>query len=206
MSKGPGRIERAIAGILDRSPGNAFTTEELCEKVYRTKQVQRKHRVAVLRAAASLAKRRDTLGVLSSETLGYTKVYYTIDNVLSYGMARLKADNLYHYRSNDERVSWDATSEKELRATLARGGREYHLVKPGGTWWEHVQSKRAELAAQRRGDKRKVKEILAARKKAYELRTAKILGGLGGFLGAARRKAERKRRLPATHRGPRPSQ
>jgi hypothetical protein len=153
MSKGPGRIERAIAGILDRSPDNAFTTEELCEKVYRTKQVQRKHRVAVLRAAASLAKRRDTLGVWVSDVLGSTKVYYTIDNVMSYGMARLKADNFHHYRSNDERVNWyrdGPTSEKELRAELAKGGRDYERIKPGGSWWNGVKSTKAELASQRR--------------------------------------------------------
>jgi len=38
----------------------AFTTEELCEKIYRTKHVERKHRIAVMRAATNLAKRRDT--------------------------------------------------------------------------------------------------------------------------------------------------
>ena len=36
MSRGPGRIERAIAHILDSEADNAFTTEDLCERIYGT--------------------------------------------------------------------------------------------------------------------------------------------------------------------------
>ena len=63
MSRGPGRIERAIAAILDAEPDNAFTTEDLCERVYPgVNRVEKKHRVAVLRAANKLIKRRDNTG------------------------------------------------------------------------------------------------------------------------------------------------
>ena len=104
MSKGPGRIERAIAAILDGEADNAFTTEDLCERVYSgVNRVEKKHRVAVLRAANKLVKRRDNTGCWRSENLGGTRVYFNIDNVMSYAMARLKADNLNHYRSNDDR-------------------------------------------------------------------------------------------------------
>ena len=34
MSMGPGRIERAIAALLDGEADSAFTTEDLCERVY----------------------------------------------------------------------------------------------------------------------------------------------------------------------------
>jgi hypothetical protein len=61
MSKGPGRIERALAAIFDGEPGNAFMTEELCEMIYPGCRIEKKHRVAVMRAVAKLAKRRDTL-------------------------------------------------------------------------------------------------------------------------------------------------
>jgi len=45
MSRGPGRIERAIAAILDAESDNAFTTEDLCERVYRgVNRVEKKHR------------------------------------------------------------------------------------------------------------------------------------------------------------------
>ena len=91
MSKGPRRIERAIAELLDREPDNTFTTEELCEKIYRTKHVERKHRIAVVQAAASFAKRRDTLHIWKSRNLGtHQDLSNYRDNVMSYGMARLR--------------------------------------------------------------------------------------------------------------------
>ena len=44
MSRGPGRIERAIASVFDAEPDNAFTTEELCKRVYcGVNRVKKKH-------------------------------------------------------------------------------------------------------------------------------------------------------------------
>jgi hypothetical protein len=52
MSKGPGRVSRAIEAALEAEPDNAFTVEDLCDRVYRgINRVEKKHRVAVLRAA-----------------------------------------------------------------------------------------------------------------------------------------------------------
>ena len=77
MSRGPGRIERAIAAILDGEPNNAFTTEDLCERVYPgVNRVEKKHRVAVLRAANKLVKRRDNTECMRCENLGGTRVYF----------------------------------------------------------------------------------------------------------------------------------
>ena len=50
MSRGPGRIERQLIEIFKKKPKETFSTEQLCSKVYRTKDVQKKHRVSVLRA------------------------------------------------------------------------------------------------------------------------------------------------------------
>ena len=143
MSRGAGRIERAIAAILDGEADNAFTTEDLCERVYSgVNRVEKKHRVAVLRAANKLVKRRDNTGCQQCENLGKTRVYFNVDNVMSYAMACLKADNLNHYRSNDDRYftpkpkwfrdamgfekgyqyQWHRSNEAELRAELAEGG------------------------------------------------------------------------------------
>ena len=75
MSKGPGRIERTIAAILDSEADNAFTTEDLCERVYPgVNRAEKKHRVAVLRAANRLVKRRDNTGRMRSENLGGSRV------------------------------------------------------------------------------------------------------------------------------------
>ena len=94
MSRGPGRIERAIVAILDAEPDNAFTTEDLCDRVYSgVNRVEKKHRVAVLRAANKLVKRRDNTGCQRCGNLGGTRVYFNVDNVMSYAMACLKADN-----------------------------------------------------------------------------------------------------------------
>ena len=47
--------ERTIKAVFAAEPDDVFTTEELCRKVYpRIKQVQKKHRVAVIRAAKKL--------------------------------------------------------------------------------------------------------------------------------------------------------
>jgi hypothetical protein len=51
MSKGAGRVERAIAGVFEAEPDNAFTVEDLCDRAYPGELVEKKHRVAVLRAA-----------------------------------------------------------------------------------------------------------------------------------------------------------
>jgi len=111
-------------------------------------------------------------------------VYFNIDNVMSYAMARLKADWINHYRSNDDRwftpkPKWfrDAMgfkkgfiyqhprmTEAELRARLAEGGKDYHRVVSGGVWWKHTQWAIAEMEAKRVGDTKRIEEIEAERK------------------------------------------
>jgi hypothetical protein len=56
MSRGPGRIERAIRALLDANPDRAFTTDELCEHCYPVVAIEKKHMVAVLRAAMNVLK------------------------------------------------------------------------------------------------------------------------------------------------------
>lgn len=53
MSRGPGRIERAIRALLDAPPDDyeGFGSEDLAEHCYPGVTIERKHRVVVLRAA-----------------------------------------------------------------------------------------------------------------------------------------------------------
>ncbi len=53
MSRGPGKIERAIRALFDAHPDEAFVTDELVEHCYPDVigKIERKHQVAVLRAA-----------------------------------------------------------------------------------------------------------------------------------------------------------
>jgi hypothetical protein len=43
MSRGPGRVVRAIEGVFAAESDNAFTTAELCERVYRNEAIVKKH-------------------------------------------------------------------------------------------------------------------------------------------------------------------
>ena len=176
MSRGPGRIERAIAHILDSEADNAFTTEDLCERIYGT--VSRGQRVAVLRAAVNVAKRRDTLASRRAENLGCTTVFWNADNVMSYAMFRLKADGLNDYRNADSRRQYRPRTEDELRALL--DGDKRDLVRRGGVWWRHVQQAKAVIAARRKGDQAEVDKLLAAHKEENERMMAELLTGLRG--------------------------
>jgi hypothetical protein len=58
MSRGPGRVERAIEQTFTDNPSAAFTVEELAAAAYPgLNRVEKKHRVAVLRAADKVAGR-----------------------------------------------------------------------------------------------------------------------------------------------------
>jgi hypothetical protein len=115
MSRGPGRIERAIVAAFTAEPENAFTVEDLCDRIFgpqeqqvptfkwengRCKRItitishpEKKHRVAVLRAAKTLMKRGTIPGLtaMPSELLGRTQIYFDHANVKSYAMATLNA-------------------------------------------------------------------------------------------------------------------
>jgi hypothetical protein len=59
LASTPPKPARAITAILDGEPDNAFTVEDLCDRIYpEAILVEMKHRVAVLRAAGKLMSRR----------------------------------------------------------------------------------------------------------------------------------------------------
>jgi hypothetical protein len=57
MSRGPGTVERRLRDIFAEDAKGVFLTSMLCQRVYRVRKVQKKHRVAVLRALKRLARR-----------------------------------------------------------------------------------------------------------------------------------------------------
>jgi hypothetical protein len=64
---------------------------------------------------------------------GGTLVFFNQRRVLSYAMARLKAERYY----------WD---EADLRDCLAPGGSDHHFIlPPDGAWWRFVQRFTAQL-------------------------------------------------------------
>ena len=141
MSKGPGHAERAITAALAAEPDNAFNIEDLCDRAYPDVKAEKKHRVTVLRAIGRILARRPDLKTFLGDGIGRPKVVFHRYNVMSYAMARLKADFRYSYRSNDPRKSkrW-IKDEAELRASLREGGKNYkYIVIERGAWWNHMQ-------------------------------------------------------------------
>jgi len=141
MSRGPGRIQQAIKGLFEAEPDNAFTTTELCERVYGVKETDKRHRIAVIRAA----KKTTGLDYLVSENLGNQLVFYDPLNVMSYGMAQLKTDPFVNYRNADPRCPphWKNDSEADLRAELDNDERYRKSISEGGSWWLHTEIARA---------------------------------------------------------------
>jgi hypothetical protein len=156
MSKGPGRIERAILAAVAAEPEKAFTVLDLVDRIwpdralpvscYRGTEVsnedraEKKQRVTVARAMRTAVARSG--GQLSLFRWDRTVALYRTYDVLSYAMARMKSDPLYRYRSPDLRHYFHrgiVTTEADLRANLAPGGREHANVVEGGVWFEHIR-------------------------------------------------------------------
>jgi aminoglycoside phosphotransferase len=181
MSRGPGKIERAIEAAIDAEPDNAFTVEDLCVHVYRLRRItapSKAQRVAVLRAVKSVAKRRDNLWTFAGETVGAPSVYYHADRLLSYAMGRLKADNINHYESRDARLRWTST-EADLRKLLAD---DYHrkLIAEGGAWWKYTERNIETIAATRAGDQAKLDRLQAEADKEHQQYVATVRRIMGG--------------------------
>jgi hypothetical protein len=159
MSRGHGKVQRAILAAFAAEPDNAFLLSELCERVYSGRnRIEKKHRHAVARAAKAIPSIDHT----KREVLGSELVFYDPLNVMSYAMARLKSDHLgpgAAYRNNDYRpikqkiwhghdiTSWrryDISSDQIFREMLAPGGDHHKYVVEGGAWWQHTEIRKAQ--------------------------------------------------------------
>jgi hypothetical protein len=87
ISKGPGRIERAIRALLDAHPDLAFVTDELCEHCYpNATKIERKHQVAVLRAAMKVIKDDPDWRAWRIAGMGRGRVFVNHANGQSYAL------------------------------------------------------------------------------------------------------------------------
>src|SRR5262249_9841633 len=145
MSRGYGAIQRAIIAAFEAEPDNGLLLSELCERVYRgIDRVEKKHRVAVARAAYRIP----WLAHMKRGTVGCEVVFYNPTSVLAYGMARLKSGNLSRYeRHSDPRFQWkQPRSEADLRAMLAPGGDYHKYIVEGAPWHRFAAMEHANLA------------------------------------------------------------
>jgi hypothetical protein len=133
-----GRIQRVLIKIFDCERDNAFTTEDLCKRIYPQlypNRIKKSHRATVVRAARNIAAQRPEIQWLQSQRLGGTPVFFRHDEVMSYAMARLKADRFQRYR--DQRLHW-SSGEEALRRVL--DDESYRkLTGPGGAWRSQVE-------------------------------------------------------------------
>jgi hypothetical protein len=133
-----GRIQRVLVKIFDRERDNAFTTEDLCERIWPDlcpDQIKQSHRSTVIRAVRHIASQRPEIQWLYSQRLGGSLVFFRHDEVMSYAMARLKADRFQRYRSPRLLRSRD---EGALRREL--DDESYRkLIGPGGAWRRQVE-------------------------------------------------------------------
>jgi hypothetical protein len=56
MSKGPGKIQKQLPEIFTKSGSAIFSTDDLCRAIFGVTQVDKSHRVSILRALKSLTK------------------------------------------------------------------------------------------------------------------------------------------------------
>ena len=95
MSRGPGRIERAIRELFDAHPDLAFVTDELAEHCYPDAgPIERKHQVAVLRAAQKVVANDPDWTVWLISGMGTGLVFVNQANVQSYTLGLMIGSSL----------------------------------------------------------------------------------------------------------------
>jgi hypothetical protein len=77
MSRGPGRVERAIKAAFDAEPTRVFTTEYLCTHVYAgATKIEKKHRVSLIRAAKRVLQREHNWRMTRTHMPGAPFVFF----------------------------------------------------------------------------------------------------------------------------------
>jgi hypothetical protein len=92
MSRGLGRIERAIRELLDAHPDLAFVTDDLVRHCYpRITTIERKHQVSVLRAMWNVIGNDQDWTARRSNGQGGGWVVFNRGNLQGYGLGRMIA-------------------------------------------------------------------------------------------------------------------
>ena len=120
MSRGPGKIERALETLFRENPSDHFTTTELVERVFPgANRVEKKHRVSTMRAAYKAAARTFWL-TRRQGGVGGELVFYNGCDRASYDAGFARA----HSRCSRAGVSDRVARSEADDHVLARVGRE----------------------------------------------------------------------------------
>lgn len=121
----------------------SYTVEDLFKHAYPdAAQLERKHRVAIKRAASNACLKTGWT-TLKRDNRGGGYIYYDPCDVISYASARLKGRE-YRYQSQDKWIRrFNPTTDEEISSQLEVGGESYDLVVEGDTWWKHSRMAQA---------------------------------------------------------------
>jgi hypothetical protein len=145
VSRGLGKIGRALEAAFIADADNAFTTPDLCRIAFPgANRIEKKHSVSVLRTVHGLLRIFPSYRVMRSTRRGNSIAVVNIESPASIGMAHLKHARRFGYGRNIGMRP--GKSESELRAMIAPGGARHSWVLPGGDWWLISEIGKARLA------------------------------------------------------------
>lgn len=165
MSRGPGRIERAIEAAFTASPDDAFSVSELGAFAYPgLNRVEKRHRVAILRAADKVGRRLWWAG-RTSERPGGAVIYFNLLNVRSYTLGHLRRDLVNGSAPMEQLLD---LMEPPQFGDPWRSRNQWDRMQPGGAWWLHVEMNKAQKA----GDLAEVERLRAELRASVDRRMA----------------------------------
>jgi hypothetical protein len=162
MSRGPGRIQRAIEDAFRQNSSSTYTVEDLAVIAYPgVNRIEKKHRVAVLRAGAAAA---EACGWWygQAEMPGHQMLYCNPLDVRSYATWNIRRDFI-EGRQTAEQI---AKALDDPKVHFSR----WSWVQPGGAWWQHVEINKARAA----GDNTAAEQQIAALNASVNARLAQI--------------------------------
>ena len=150
MSRGPGRIERAIRQLLDASPDRAFLTGDLVKHCFPdARWVERKHEVSVLRATRKIIAtdpdwfswRKDWGSIVFNHAS--LRSYARFEILRREGRLRRPGSSDWgdwEYPDGHDWLSWRQEPNVERGvAVLSHPYCQGHMTPPDGDWWKAVR-------------------------------------------------------------------
>jgi hypothetical protein len=156
MSRGFGRIQRALQEIFEAIGGKTYSISELCALVY-DEASEKKHRVAVLRAVDSVAKRYPSIGKFRG---GERWTYYFCDcsNLWAYAITQERLRYGYSHEQAQERLRCDLEHDDNIHEV------KKYMEPETGMWWLYS----AAMKAERDGDKARAETLWTKYEKVYQ--------------------------------------
>jgi hypothetical protein len=143
MSRGPGRIERALRALFDASPDRAFCTFDLVSECFPdVGLIERKHEGSTLRAARKIVATDPDWRIARTywhRWGGYDgAILFNHGNLQSYALMRMIERASYNYGLAQTLYGHtEGSNETWARAAKALATPEYQkeVTPPDGLWW-----------------------------------------------------------------------